>query len=129
MRIPINQDLNKDFKNEIFKGFDWREVGFGIVGVVIVAVTAFACGFYFNVPPQMCIVVGLIPAAPVFCFGFHRIQDMTVMEYFKEFIYDKLTEELVYDADEIPENTNVWTMESKSGKGGKDAFHKKRKKI
>ncbi len=129
MKISTNLDLNKDFKDEVYKGFDWREIGFGLAGVIIIVITAVACGFYLKVPPQMCIIMGVVPASPVLFLGFHKIQDMTVLEYFKEYLYDKLTEELYYDADEIPENKNIWTMESESGKEGKHAFYKKRKKI
>lgn len=129
MKIPINRDLNKDFKNDVFKGFDWKELLYGVIGLVLIIVTAIVCGFYLHVPAQLCIVIGVVPAIPVFYLGFHKIQDMSVMEYFKEFLYDKMTEELIYDADEIPPNTNVWTMEIKSEKEGKNAFYKKRKKV
>lgn len=116
MKIPQNKDLNADFKNEIFRGFGWRDLGFGAVCLAIIGITAFTCGYYFSVPPQLCILIGIIPAVPVFILGFHRIQDMTVLEYFKEYLYDKQTEELTYDADELPENKNVWTMKKENGK-------------
>lgn len=129
MKISTNLDLNKDFKDEVYKGFDWREIGYAAAGAVIIIISALACGLYLAVPPQMCIFIGCIPALPVFFMGFYKIQNMTVMEYFKEYVYDRLTEELYYEADEIPKNTEIWTMQSESGKEGKHAFYKKRKKV
>lgn len=119
MKISINKDLDTDYKNEIFKGLDGRDILFGGLGILIVIITAVTVGYYLKIDAQLCVVIGVIPAIPVFILGFYKIQGMTVFAYFKEFLYDKMTEELYYDADEIPTNTNVWSMERKSEKGRK----------
>lgn len=119
MKIPQNKDLEADYKNEIIKGLDGRDLLFGGIGVCITIITAVTVGFYLKIDYQLCILIGVIPAIPVFIVGFYKIQGMTVFEYFKEYLYDKMTEELYYDADELPEDTEIWTMERTTEKGKK----------
>lgn len=111
MKIPINKDLDTDYKNEILKGLDGRDILFGGLGLLIIAVTAVTVGYYLKIDYQFCVLIGVVPSLPVFYVGFRKIQGMTVFAYFKEYLYDKMTEELYYDADEIPKNTKVWSME------------------
>lgn len=111
MKIPINKDLDTDFKNEIWKGLEIRDLVYGAICIAIIGITAFVAGYYLKVPTQLCVLIGIVPALPVFLLGFHKIQGMTMFAYFKEFIYDKMTEELFYDADEIPNNDEIWTMQ------------------
>lgn len=119
MRITINKDLDTDYKNEIFKGLDGRDLFFGGLGIIIMVSIAATVGYYLKINYYLCILIGIIPAIPVFIVGFHKIQGMTVFAYFKEYLYDIMTEELYYDADEIPNNTKVWTMERSSESGRK----------
>ena len=111
MRIPINKDLDTDYKNVIWWGLDGPELFWGGLSVVIIAAVAFVAGYYFHVPTQNCVMVGIPFATPTYLLGFHKIQGQSVFEYFKEYLYDKMTEELTYDADELPENNSYWTME------------------
>lgn len=119
MKIPINKDLDTDYKNEIFKGLDGRDILFGGAGILIVIITAITVGYYLKIDPQLCVIIGVIPAIPVFFVGFYKIQGMTVWAYFKEFLYDIMTEELIYDADELPENRKMWSMERTQVNGRK----------
>lgn len=114
MKIDINKDLDTDFKNVIWWGLDGPELFWGGLSFAIIGVVAFVAGYYLNVPTQHCVMVGIPFAAPTYLLGFYKIQGLSVVEYLKEYIYDKMTEELTYEADERPENDSYWTMERES---------------
>lgn len=119
MRIPQNKDLDTDYKNEIYKGLDARDIAYGAISIAVIIATAVCSAYYLKVPTELCVLIGIIPAAPVMFLGFYKIQGMTPFAYFKEFLYDKMTEELIYEADELPENNEVWSMLREPEKGRK----------
>ncbi|NLK77560.1 MAG: PrgI family protein [Clostridiales bacterium] len=118
MNIPINKDLEEEYKSEWMKGFDYREIGFVVISIIIIAGVAVLAWWKFGVPIDICIYIGLPFGFPFLILGFKKIQGLTVDAYLKEMLYEWRTRELVYDADEIPEENRVFTMERKKKRRG-----------
>lgn len=116
MNIPINKDLEEEYKSEWMKGFDYREIGFVVISIIIIAGVAVLAWWKFGVSIDICIYIGLPFGFPFLILGFKKIQGLTVDAYLKEMLYEWRTRELVYDADEIPEENRVFTMERKKEK-------------
>lgn len=111
MQIQINKDLEEAYKDEIIKGFSIREaVYLGISVGLIGGITAFAY-FRFGIMPDTGIYLGIPFAIPVLLMGFYKTQGLTLAAYLKEIIYEQRTKILLYDADELPPEFTVFTME------------------
>lgn len=111
MNIPINKDLEEEYKSEWVKGFSYREIAFVVVAIVVIVGVAALAWWKFSIPIDICIYIGLPFGLPFLILGFKKIQGLTVDAYLKEMLYEWRTRELLYDADEIPEENRVFTME------------------
>ena len=111
MNIPINKDLEEEYKNEWIKGFTYREMLFVLTSVLIIGGVAVLVWRMTGVSVDVCIYIGLPFGFPTLILGFKKIQGLTVGAYLKEMIYEWRTRELTYDADELPEENRVFTME------------------
>lgn len=114
MNIPVNKDLEEEYKSEWIKGFSYREIIFVAISIVIIAGVAGFAWWKFNVPIDVCIYIGLPFGFPFLMLGFKKIQGLTIDAYLKEMLYEWRTRELMYDADELPEENRVFTMERES---------------
>ena len=111
MNIPINKDLEEEYKSEWIKGFTHREIIFVGVSILIIAGAGFLIWWLTEVPPDVCIYIGLPFGFPTLLLGFKKIQGLTIDAYLKEMLYEWKTRELIYDAEELPEENSVFTME------------------
>lgn len=111
MNIPVNKDLEEEYKSEWIKGFSYWEIIFVAISIVIIAGVAGFAWWKFNVPIDVCIYIGLPFGFPFLMLGFKKIQGLTIDAYLKEMLYEWRTRELMYDADELPEENRVFTME------------------
>lgn len=116
MNIPINKDLEEEYKNEWIKGFTYREMLFVVVSVLIIGGVAMLAWWLTETPIDICIYIGLPFGIPTLLLGFKKIQGLTVDAYLKEMLYEWRTKGLTYDADELPEENRVFTMERESEK-------------
>lgn len=118
MQIPINKDIEEAYRDEVAKGFSLREaVSVGISGVLIVGIAALAW-WKFQVSPDVGVFIGIPLAVPVMLTGFKKYQGLTALEYAKEIWYEYKTKVLVYDADEIPEEScRIFSMQRGNKKG------------
>lgn len=121
MNIPINKDLEEEYKNEWIKGFTYREMLFVIVSVLIIAGVTVLVWWMTGMSVDVCIYIGLPFGFPTLILGFKKIQGLTVDAYLKEMFYEWRTRELTYEADELPTENRIFTMEKvkarKRGKG------------
>ena len=44
MKIDLNKDFEEQYKNELWKGFTARELGYGVVALLVAGGIAFLCG-------------------------------------------------------------------------------------
>lgn len=111
MNIPINKDLEEEYKSEWVKGFTYKEVFFVIISMAIIVGATVITWKLTEKPIDMCIYIGLPFGFPTLILGFKKIQNLSVYAYLKEMIYEWKTRELTYDAEELPEENRVFSME------------------
>lgn len=125
MRIPMKKDIEEAYKDEFVKGFTLRETAYAFVSVVIAAAVTAGLWKLTGIQPDICVYAGTPCAIPTLLIGFYKIQGLTLGAYLKEIWYARKTRILLYDADEIPENKNVFTMMRKKPKAKKASNKRK----
>lgn len=115
MNIPINKDLEEEYKNEIVKGFTLREAGYIALSAAIIAGVTFFMWKNLGLSPDTCIYMGLPFGIPTLFLGFRKFQGLSAAAYLKEILYERRTKILIYDADEILKENHVFTMQREEG--------------
>ena len=111
MQIPINKDIEEAYRNEAVQGFSIREVVYLIVAAVVIIGVTIIAYLKTGLSPVTCVYVGIPFGLPIVFGGFKRFQGLTAFGYLKEIIYEYLTSELTYDADELPDECHEFTMQ------------------
>ena len=110
MKIPINKDIEKEYKDQFMRGFSAKECAYIAVGLVCGGIVAFAVEAMFHLPINVCFYIGIPFAIPSIVIGFADFQGLNFFELIKELIYEHKTKELYYDADEIKTVSPAYTM-------------------
>ena len=121
MNISINSDIEKEYRGEVMKGFSWQELLCAIAAVAMIIGCAYLCYSKFGLSPKYGCYIGIPFAFPIVYFGFRKFQGLNVIEYLKEIIYHQNTKDLCYDAEELVEELDVFSL-----KGGRKAREKNR---
>lgn len=114
MQIQINKDIEEAYKDELIKGFSLREAAYIGISLVIIVGMVVLVYLKFGIMPDTGIYIGLPFGIPTLFLGFYTYQGQTVVQYLKEIIFVCKTKVLTYDADELPEESYVFTMERRS---------------
>lgn len=110
LKIPINKDLEKEYKDQFIRGFSAKECGYIAIALACVAAVAVLAERLFHLPYNICFYIGLPFGVPAILIGFKEFQGLTFFEYVKELIFEYKTKELYYDADEIQAAPPVYKM-------------------
>lgn len=116
MKIPINKDIEVEYKDQFLKGFSIKEVCYVVVSAAIIIGMAVVMYINFGMSLEISIYVGIPFGLPVLLAGFKKFQGLTLIEYIKELRFEYLTKELYYDADELPKHHPIYDMEMKKEK-------------
>ena len=110
MQIPINKDIEVEYKDQLALGFSLKElVWILMAGIIIAGVGVFAWS-KFHVTPEVAFYIGMpFGAIPIFI-GFKKFQGMTLMQYLKEVNFEKKTRDLSFDAGEISEAPFIYSV-------------------
>lgn len=111
MQIPINKDLEEAYRDELFKGFTIREVIYVMASFLLIGGVTVLIWKKTGLSPDTSVFVGLPFGIPTLFMGFKRYQGLTAGAYLKEILYEYRTGILTYDADEIPKDAPLFTME------------------
>lgn len=122
MNISINSDIEKEYRGEVTKGFNWQELVCAVVAIGVIIGCAYLCNSKFGLSPKYGCYIGIPFAFPIVYFGFRKFQGMNVIEYLREIIYHQKTKDLSYDAEELIEELDTFSL-----RGGKKAHEKNRK--
>lgn len=74
MNIPINKDLEEEYKNELIKGFSLREIVYVVISVLVVAGVSLIIWKIFEMPPDISVYIGLPFGIPTLLLGFKRFR-------------------------------------------------------
>lgn len=101
MKININKDFLKEYKNDFWKGFSMTDIvhiaeGFLCAGAVVAGLV-----IGFKIPIPIAIYCAVPVAAPVIFIGFYKYQGyLSVKELVKEYMYTGNTKRLLYESEE-----------------------------
>ncbi len=101
MKININNDFLKEYKNDFWKGFSMTDIvhiaeGFLCAGAVVAGLV-----LGFKIPITIAIYCAVPVAAPVIFIGFYKYQGyLSVKELVKEYMYTGNTKRLLYESEE-----------------------------
>lgn len=119
MKLPINKDFDKEYKDDFMKGFSMREVFFLALAIATVGIIFFLLYQFLDLSTDILIYIslpfGFLVASP----GFWRSKSgLSLWEYIKAKDYIDATWHLTYQSTEFdPYNVK----NSSHTKGGKDA--------
>ncbi len=119
MRIPINKEIEKAYKDQFMRGFSARESGYIALSLGIMGGASWFVWNTFQLPINFCFYIGIPFGIPTMLIGFVEIQGLSLTEYLKEIVYEYRTKELYYDADELPEMPDDYMMQKNSTKKGR----------
>ena len=80
MDIQINKDLRK-FESKDIGPFSWKQIIYIVVALVCMGASLFVQLHFFN---TWTLGITILPAVPVLVLGFFKIQDMSLIDYFKQ---------------------------------------------
>ena len=103
MNIPINDDFERNYKIEAWKGFDLREVAAIALALGISVAISSVLVFFFQLPLMISFYIGILPAVPVVVLAFWRSPlGMSLPAHLRVLAYHRATKELWYRACEYP---------------------------
>ncbi|MDD6667750.1 MAG: PrgI family protein [Lachnospiraceae bacterium] len=123
MTIQINKDFLTEYKDDVWKGFNARE----LISIITGGATAFGVVillYYFTKMNPATLVYFAVPfAIPAVGIGFYRFQGyLSLTDLLKEMMYTWYTKELHSESEEDVPGTTIFTMEIDpeiARKGGK----------
>jgi hypothetical protein len=110
LKIDINKDFLKEYKDNFYKGFSVTELVHIIAGLCVSAVIMFICVKIFQIDIVMSVYISVPFAAPVILAGIYRYQEyMKPKDYLFEKQYTQASERIHYETDE-PDSDRFFTM-------------------
>lgn len=128
MKLVINKDFTKEYKNDAWRGFTLPELLSIICGLGIMALCMYVLNKWTGIPLATCVYASVPAAAPVVAMGFFKYQDMNVLRLFLEILYSKKTARLACAVGEYPGGT-VFRMQSRELPGISEKEWKQIKKL
>ena len=130
MKIDLNKDFEEQYKNELWKGFTARELGYGAAALVVAAVIALTVWKTTGLAINLSIYTGIPFMVPIIYLAMVKHQGQTWIESIKNVWFYLKTKELPYEMEERDFSSyRIFSMDSKQEKvqrkkdlqeGGKD---------
>lgn len=129
MKIDLNKDFEEQYKNELWKGFTARELGYGAVALLVAAVIALTVWKTTGLAINLCIYAGIPFMVPIIYLAMVKHQGQTWIEHFKNMWFYLQTKELPYEMEERNLSSHkVFSMDSKQVEVSKKKRTTKRRK-
>ncbi len=129
MKIDLNKDFEEQYKNELWKGFTARELGYGAVALLVAAVIALTVWKTTGLAINLCIYAGIPFMVPIIYLAMVKHQGQTWIEHFKNMWFYLQTKELPYEMEERNLSSHkVFTMDFKQVEVAKKKRTTKRRK-
>lgn len=101
MNIPINEDFEKDYKIEVWKGFDLKELISLVIGVALGGGLGCVLYFVFRLDMMISFYVGIIPALPFIFISFWKSPlGLSLPAHLETKHYQRMTRRLVVKTEE-----------------------------
>lgn len=129
MKIDLNKDFEEQYKNELWKGFTAKELGYGAVALLVAAAIALTVWKTTGLAINLCIYAGIPFMVPIIYLAMVKHQGQTWIEHFKNMWFYLQTKKLPYEMEERNLSSHkVFTMDSKQVEVSKKRTTKRRKK-
>lgn len=106
MQININKDIDKEYQTTSLFGLTYKQLLFAGLGAVVMIAVFLVSYFVLGVSPQLGALLGLPLALPLFILGFKNFNGLSAFEFLKAIRYEKNTNLLLYETDEMPQEKN-----------------------
>ena len=114
MKIRVNKDFLREYKDDAWKGFTAQEILSIVAGAGIAFVAIALLYLYAGVSSAAAVYIGVPIAAPVIFSGFYRYQGyLSPKQLFKEIRYTRKVTRLFYDTGEGKEIRRIFCMHRK----------------
>lgn len=101
MKIVINKDFEKEYKETVFLGLTLKELVTVSAAFVIESAMGFLAVIKWGIPFNASIYLGIPFALPFLAYGFYKKQDMDIVELFREYRSMKGQGTLSYESNEF----------------------------
>ncbi len=131
MKIDLNKDFEEQYKNELWKGFTARELGYGAAALLVAAVIALTVWKTTGLAINLSIYTGIPFMVPIIYLAMVKHQGQTWIESIKNVWFYLKTKELPYEMEERDFSSyRIFSMDSKQEKvQRKKKTYKKEEKI
>ena len=120
MKIRVNKDFLREYKDDAWKGFSGKEVASLLLAVGAAIAFVFLLHIGFGVSPAVAVYFSVPAASPIILFGFYRYQGyLPPVRLLQEIFYTYGTKELPYAAEESTGRIRFFQIQKEGGKGGK----------
>lgn len=110
LKIDINKDFLKEYKNDFYKGFSVTDIVHIIAGLSVSAVVMLITVMLFHIDVVFAVYVSVPFAAPLILAGIYKYQEyLSPKEYVQERQYTQNISRVHYETDE-PDTTRYFTM-------------------
>ena len=120
MKIRVNKDFLREYKDDAWKGFSGKEVASLLLAVGAAIAFVFLLHIGFGVSPAVAVYFSVPAASPIILLGFYRYQGyLSPVRLLQEIFYTYGMKELPYAAEEATGRIRFFQIQKTSGKGGK----------
>lgn len=117
MKIDLNKDFEEQYKNELWKGFTARELGYGAAALLVAAVIALTVWKTTGLAINLSIYTGIPFMVPIIYLAMVKHQGQTWIESIKNVWFYLKTKELPYEMEERDFSSyGIFSMDSKQEK-------------
>lgn len=100
MKIDLNKDFEEQYKNELWKGFTARELGYGVVALLVAGGIAFSVWKATGLAINLSIYAGIPFMVPIIYLAMVKHQGHTWIESLKNMWFYMQTKELPCEMEE-----------------------------
>lgn len=100
MKINLNKDFEEQYKNELWKGFTARELGYGVVALLVAGGVAFSVWKATGLAINLSIYAGIPFMVPIIYLAMVKHQGHTWIESLKNMWFYMQTKELPCEMEE-----------------------------
>ena len=100
MKIDLNKDFEEQYKNELWKGFTARELGYGVVALLVAGGIAFSVWKATGLAINLSIYAGIPSMVPIIYLAMVKHQGHTWIESLKNMWFYMQTKELPCEMEE-----------------------------
>jgi len=103
MKIVINKNFEKEYKDEAFRGLSLKELVFAVIFLLVMASIVYVGIMKYKLPSSPAILIGMVVGSPLLILGFYKYQGMSPIEFAKEYVNFLKTSRLSYQSTEFEE--------------------------